>query len=76
MRHNFFSVSSCLSDDQLPHVVLGFDTRESSPALANEVDQGVSVMHGICHELGLVTTPQLHYFVQYIVSYWDWPTHF
>ncbi|CAH8675003.1 unnamed protein product [Schistosoma rodhaini] len=55
-------------DDQLPHVVLGFDTRESSPALANEVKQGVNVMHGICHELGLVTTPQLHYFVQYINS--------
>ncbi|CAH8586197.1 unnamed protein product [Schistosoma turkestanicum] len=55
-------------DNQLPHVVLGYDSRESSPALANEVKQGVHVMDGICHEIGLVTTPQLHYFVQYINS--------
>ncbi|TNN07508.1 Phosphoacetylglucosamine mutase isoform 1 [Schistosoma japonicum] len=57
-----------IQDNQLPSVVLGYDTRESSPALANEVKQGVDAMHGVCHELGVVTTPQLHYFVQYINS--------
>nr|CAH8870396.1 unnamed protein product [Trichobilharzia regenti] len=58
--------SLCTEDNQSPHIVLGYDTRESSPALAVEAKQGIDMMHGVCHEIGLVTTPQLHYFVQYI----------
>ncbi|CAH8664584.1 unnamed protein product [Heterobilharzia americana] len=56
----------CSSGNQLPRVVLGYDTRESSPALAAEVKQGIDIIHGACYEIGLVTTPQLHYFVKYI----------
>ena len=44
-------------------VVLGRDTRLSSPALASAVTHGVAAAGGECRDLGLVTTPQLHYMV-------------
>ena len=54
-----FSVSS--SSPSL--VVLGRDTRLSSPALALAVSHGVAAAGGELRDLGLVTTPQLHYMV-------------
>lgn len=51
----------------MPRVLVGYDTRESSPQLAAEVRQGVEAMHGFCLCLNLVTTPQLHYAVYHMV---------
>ena len=45
------------------HVVVGRDTRVSSPALARACVDGVSAVGGKCQDIGLVTTPQLHYVV-------------
>lgn len=42
-------------------VVIGWDTRKSSAVLVDLVRQGVEVMGGSVKELGLVTTPQLHF---------------
>ena len=39
------------------HVVVGRDTRVSSPALSQACQDGK------CEDIGLVTTPQLHYIV-------------
>ncbi|TGZ52499.1 hypothetical protein CRM22_010611 [Opisthorchis felineus] len=50
----------------IPRVVVGYDTRESSPSLAEEIVQGVHLMQGHCTQLGLITTPQLHYAVRYM----------
>ncbi|KER24470.1 hypothetical protein T265_14423 [Opisthorchis viverrini] len=55
-----------VQDTLTPHVVVGYDTRESSPSLAEEVVQGVHLMQGLCTQLGLITTPQLHYAVRYM----------
>ncbi len=44
-------------------VILGRDTRLSSPELAAAVADGVCVMGGELTDLGVVTTPQLHYVV-------------
>ncbi|CAL8088119.1 unnamed protein product [Calicophoron daubneyi] len=49
-----------------PRVLLGYDTRESSVSLAQEAEQGIELLNGICLRLDLVTTPQLHYAVQYM----------
>ena len=44
-------------------VILGRDTRLSSPSLAQACSDGVAAAGGECQDLGLVTTPQLHYMV-------------
>jgi phosphoacetylglucosamine mutase len=44
-------------------VLLGRDTRASSPALAANVARGVAAAGGRVEDLGLVTTPQLHWAV-------------
>ena len=44
-------------------VVVGRDTRVSSPALARACVEGVASVGGQCQDIGLVTTPQLHYMV-------------
>jgi phosphoacetylglucosamine mutase len=44
-------------------VVVGRDTRLSSPALAEAARRGVAAAGGECVDLGVVTTPQLHYMV-------------
>ncbi|KAF6778502.1 hypothetical protein AHF37_02177 [Paragonimus kellicotti] len=49
-----------------PRVVLGYDTRASSPSLAEEVLVGIEAMSGLCVRLGLVTTPQLHFAVKHL----------
>ena len=46
------------------HVVLGRDTRLSSPHLAGLVARGVAAAGGSVHELGIVTTPQVHWAVR------------
>lgn len=42
-------------------VVIGWDTRKSSAVLVDLVRQGVEAVGGTVEELGLVTTPQLHF---------------
>ena len=63
------SVESVLSHISLPDsdtpglVVLGRDTRVSSPHLATLVASGVATVRGEVHDLGIVTTPQVHWAV-------------
>ncbi|KAL0109949.1 hypothetical protein PUN28_013532 [Cardiocondyla obscurior] len=44
-------------------VIIGRDTRISSPILLNAALVGIKTLHGEVTDLGLVTTPQLHYIV-------------
>ncbi|XP_012272091.1 phosphoacetylglucosamine mutase [Orussus abietinus] len=44
-------------------VVIGRDTRKSSPSLTNAVLDGATVAKGQIKDFGIVTTPQLHYLV-------------
>jgi len=44
-------------------VIVGRDTRTSSPALATAVRDGIAAAGGQLTDLGVVTTPQLHYLV-------------
>lgn len=44
-------------------IVIGKDTRPSSPHLAKAVMDGVLALSGKPIDYGIVTTPQLHYFV-------------
>lgn len=45
-------------------VVIGRDTRESSPALAKAAADGVRAAGGTVLDFGVLTTPQLHYIVR------------
>lgn len=47
-----------------PTILVGHDTRASSPALLKAFQTGVEMMEGILINYGLVTTPQLHYMVR------------
>lgn len=44
-------------------VIIGRDTRKTSPRLLELARQGVEALNGTVVNLGLVTTPQLHYAV-------------
>ncbi|KYN18387.1 PREDICTED: phosphoacetylglucosamine mutase isoform X2 [Trachymyrmex cornetzi] len=44
-------------------VIIGRDTRKSSPILLKAVLAGIKALNGNVTDLGLVTTPQLHYVV-------------
>ncbi|XP_060528456.1 phosphoacetylglucosamine mutase [Cylas formicarius] len=44
-------------------IVVGKDTRPSSPSLSKAVTDGILAMGGKPIDYGIVTTPQLHYFV-------------
>jgi phosphoacetylglucosamine mutase len=46
------------------HVVLGRDTRPSSFDLFESACRGVEAFGGIVHDIGTVTTPQLHFVVR------------
>lgn len=45
------------------NVIVGRDTRLSSPALSQACVRGVEAVGGSAVDLGVVTTPQLHYMV-------------
>ncbi|XP_022917833.2 phosphoacetylglucosamine mutase [Onthophagus taurus] len=45
------------------HIYVGKDTRPSSPSLAKSLMDGVLALGGKPVDFGIVTTPQLHYFV-------------
>lgn len=45
-------------------VIIGRDTRISSPILLNAALAGIGALHSNVTDLGLVTTPQLHYVVR------------
>uniref|UniRef100_A0A7M5ULE0 Phosphoacetylglucosamine mutase n=1 Tax=Clytia hemisphaerica TaxID=252671 RepID=A0A7M5ULE0_9CNID len=45
------------------NVVVGMDTRLVSTALLSSVREGVESLGGQCKDYGVVSTPQLHYFV-------------
>lgn len=47
----------------LARIIIGRDTRKSSPILLNAALAGIKALHGSITDLGLVTTPQLHYIV-------------
>lgn len=52
------------SRDSIPcgaKVIIGYDTRPSSPRLVECVKRGIALLGGKIIDLGLVTTPQLHY---------------
>ena len=44
-------------------MIVGRDTRSSSPALATAVIDGIAAVGGQLTDIGVVTTPQLHYMV-------------
>lgn len=44
-------------------VITGMDTRKSSPALLNAALAGIRALNGDVTDLGLITTPQLHYVI-------------
>jgi len=44
-------------------VIVGRDTRKSSPSLSDACVRGIQVVGGSCTDIGQVTTPQLHYMV-------------
>lgn len=44
-------------------VIIGRDTRSSSPALASAAIDGVRALNGTVNDFGVITTPQLHYLV-------------
>lgn len=45
-------------------VMIAFDTRPSSPGLAEAASAGVRSVGGVAEMIGLLTTPQLHWMVQ------------
>lgn len=45
------------------NVITGRDTRKSSPSLLNAAVAGIRALNGTITDLGIVTTPQLHYIV-------------
>ena len=47
-----------------PYVIVGRDTRASSPALCNLFIAGAKVVGASVLDIGIVTTPQLHYVVR------------
>ncbi|KAJ9459992.1 Phosphoacetylglucosamine mutase [Diplonema papillatum] len=47
----------------LPKVFLGRDTRPTGTTLSDAVKAGVAVAGGVCVDFGVVSTPQLHFFV-------------
>ena len=42
---------------------MGRDTRKTSPALSNAVLAGIAAAGGVATDIGVVSTPQLHYMV-------------
>jgi len=42
---------------------VGRDTRKTSPALSNAVLAGIAAAGGVATDIGVVSTPQLHYMV-------------
>lgn len=44
-------------------VIVGRDTRASSPSLATAAIDGVKALQGVAKDFGIITTPQLHYLV-------------
>merc|ERR1719260_273628 len=45
------------------NVIVGRDSRQSSPALREACVRGIEAAGGVCQDIGVVTTPQLHYMV-------------
>ena len=59
MTASEYNISECGG-----RVIVGRDTRISSPALAAAVLEGVAAVGGAAAtDIGVVTTPQLHYMV-------------
>ncbi len=47
-------------------VIIGRDTRWHSSELSSCVEVGIAAMSGVCHQLGEVITPQLHFTVHHL----------
>jgi hypothetical protein len=47
-----------------PKVIVGCDTRASSPMLLQRVTEGAEAFDATVENIGVVTTPQLHWAVQ------------
>ncbi|KAJ2615807.1 hypothetical protein H4S08_001077 [Coemansia sp. RSA 1365] len=47
-----------------PHVIYARDTRPSGPALQAALEDGLAALNADATNYGIVTTPQLHYFVR------------
>lgn len=56
-------MSECGIKESEGRVIVGRDTRKTSPALANAVLDGIKAAGGVATDIGVVTTPQLHYMV-------------
>jgi phosphoacetylglucosamine mutase len=52
-----------MPDSTTANIIVGRDTRASSAALATAVLNGVAAAGGSVQDVGVVTTPQLHYMV-------------
>jgi len=57
-----FDVSS--KDLSAARVVVGHDTRPSSIGLSKAVKDGITAVNAVIEDIGLVSTPQLHYIVR------------
>ncbi|XP_022254003.1 phosphoacetylglucosamine mutase-like [Limulus polyphemus] len=58
-------ITDCSVDMNTPSsVFLAYDTRQSSPHLAQAVIDGVQSLEGHVENFGILTTPQLHYLVR------------
>jgi len=56
-------ISKCGITETKGNIIVGRDTRKSSPALAQAVLDGIKAAGGNVTDIGVVTTPQLHYMV-------------
>lgn len=65
-----------LVDQERALVLLGRDTRETSPHLAQMFTKGVSAVGGTVVDLNLVTTPQLHFAVDHWRQHGSWDIDF
>jgi phosphoacetylglucosamine mutase len=54
---------SSASSAPVPLVLVGYDTRDSSPRIAQLVREAATALGAVCLDYGMVTTPQLHYYV-------------
>jgi len=56
-------MAKCGITETQGNIIVGRDTRKSSPSLATAVLDGIAAAGGSANDIGIVTTPQLHYMV-------------
>ena len=61
---SFISLAEGCDENAKAIVILGRDTRSHSKELSDCCKAGILAIGGICHDIGEVTTPQLHFVVR------------